>query len=239
MACGRLTRELIRRGLVSLRQPTYNLGGGSSSSSSSSIDGIGRRTKTLKWSNAWPVWSGGRRKCSKSGNIRVGAQQKDTWVPHTASIDEPSRDIYEKLLLNFKKADSNNDGVLQKEELRRVLESVGNGDESIDMHWMTDDDLDAMMRQYDSDQDGVISFEEYKLLAEDNVFLNLALNEYKNAFEAIDQGKNGKIGPTELYRLFEKLDSPLQGYESVVALMEEYDLNGDGACLPSDDWLLA
>ena len=154
--------------------------------------------------------------------------QKENWLPQTASIDTDSQAILEKFNTMFQRADTNGDGVLSKDELRIVLESVGNGDESIDMHWMTDDDLDGIMRQYDTNADGVISFEEFQYLAQDNVFLSLALADYKRAFNAIDKGRNGKIGPTELFQLFQDLDSPLQGYENIVHLMEKYDVNQDG-----------
>jgi len=154
--------------------------------------------------------------------------QKENWLPENASIDADSQAILEKFNTMFQRADANGDGVLSKEELRIVLESVGNGDESIDMHWMTDDDLDGIMRQYDTNADGVISFEEFQYLAQDNVFLSLALADYKRAFNAIDKGRNGKIGPTELFQLFQDLDSPMQGYENIVELMEKYDVNQDG-----------
>ena len=165
----------------------------------------------------------------RSESILAHASVKqENWVPDRASIDDSSQEIYDRLLTQFQQADVNGDGVLSREELRTVLEAVGNGYESIDMHWVTDEDMETMMKQYDSDGDGVISFDEFKVLAEDNVFLTLALAEYKDAFKAIDKGNNGRIGPTELYNLFQELDSPLQGYENIVALMEQYDLNQDG-----------
>jgi Ca2+-binding EF-hand superfamily protein len=74
-----------------------------------------------------------------------------------------------KLLASFRAADANGDGVLQRDELRSVLESVGDGTEPVPMRWVTDEDLDRVLQRYDANRDGVISFDEYTLLAQDKV----------------------------------------------------------------------
>eukprot|EP00889_Picochlorum_renovo_P000996 jgi/Picre1/28026/NNA_000987.t1 len=98
----------------------------------------------------------------------------------------------------FAKADANGDGVLNKEELRAVLESVGKG------------------------------LRHLKKLVSDNVFLTMALEDYRRLFDALDTGGNGTVGPTELYQFFNKVESPLGDYEEICNLMSRFDLNHDG-----------
>jgi Ca2+-binding EF-hand superfamily protein len=145
-----------------------------------------------------------------------------------ASIDEESGEALSKLMETFQAADTNGDGVLQREELRALLEAVGDGREAVPMRWVTEPDLDKIFRQYDADGDGVISFAEFQALANDKVLLARALSEYRAAFDAVDTGGNGTISPTELYRILAALDSPLKDYERIVRLMERYDLDGNG-----------
>lgn len=146
----------------------------------------------------------------------------------TDSIDDETEIVLSNLLNTFKSADTNSDGVLDRYELRDVLEKALLGTESVPLKWLTDDDLDQIMEQYDENNDGFISFEEFKVLAQDKVFLSAALSEYKAAFSAIDSNNNGRIGPTELLSLFRNLGSPLQEYERIVQLMQRYDVNQDG-----------
>jgi Ca2+-binding EF-hand superfamily protein/thiol-disulfide isomerase/thioredoxin len=170
----------------------------------------------------------------RTSTIITKSVTEDAWIPSMESVDEASSTLIDRHLQLFAKADTSGDGVLNKEELRGVLESVGNGLESIDIHWLTDSDLDSIMKQYDSDGNGVIDFDEFKRLVQDNVFLTLALRDYKELFDTLDTDGNGTIGPTELYNfLNKKIEAPeespdIGSYENVVSVMDKYDLNNDG-----------
>lgn len=157
----------------------------------------------------------------------------EDWKPALESIDDTSSAIIEKHLEMFQNADVDKNGVLSKDELRKVLESVGDGTEAVDVPWLTDDDLESILSQYDSDQNGVIDQEEFTRLAQDNVFLTRALQDYKRMFDALDTGKNGTIGPRELYQFLETVVEPsdtdgMGSFESVCDLISRYDLNNDG-----------
>lgn len=162
----------------------------------------------------------------------------EPWKPALESIDDVSLDIIDRHLEMFQRADRDKNGVLDRDELRMVLESVGDGKEALDVPWLTDDDLETILSQYDDDNDGVIDEEEFRKLAQDNVFLTRALREYKAMFDALDTGKNGVIGPTELYQFFEKNkesmgrknggDEEEGSFEHVCGLISRYDLNNDG-----------
>lgn len=168
-----------------------------------------------------------------SFNATASDEVNESWKPALESIDDMSLDILERHLEMFQRADTDKNGVLDKDELRAVLESVGDGTESLDgITWLTDDDLESILRQYDSDGNGVIDQEEFRKLAQDNVFLTRALKEYKAMFDALDTGGNGVIGPTELYQFFEKnadsCSNDQGSFEHVCGLIDRYDLNNDG-----------
>jgi Ca2+-binding EF-hand superfamily protein len=54
--------------------------------------------------------------------------------------------------------------VIDRQELRALLESTAGGSEYSLTHWLTDEDLERVMRQYDTDKNGVISFDEFVVL---------------------------------------------------------------------------
>ena len=124
---------------------------------------------------------------------------------------------------------ANTDGNLDRNGLRTVLQSVGS--EVVPTDWLTDADVDAAMDAYDSNKDGVISVKEFEAMAKDNVFLLRSLNEYRQIFDRLDTGRNGLIGPTELYRYFEdqRCGDGVGSFERVERLLKKYDLNNDGS----------
>jgi Ca2+-binding EF-hand superfamily protein/thiol-disulfide isomerase/thioredoxin len=123
----------------------------------------------------------------------------------------------------------NRDGVLSREGLRTVMQSVGS--EQAPMDWLTDQDIDAALDAYDMDKDGYIDREEFLRMAQDNVFLTRALLDYRRIFDSLDTGGNGEIGPTELYRYFEEqcCDDGVDSFDRVTRVVRKYDLNNDGA----------
>ena len=178
------------------------------------------------------------------------------WRPTTASIDDETTELLEKYAAIFKAADINGDGMLQRDELRALLEKVGEGLQSVPMHWLTEGDLDAIFEQYDRDRNGVIDMDEFMQLAQDNVFLSKELSEYKKvmriafqciiapalrpdplpfsfsffsqAFTAVDVGGDGFIGPNEMCAVLTVLGSPLKSYEEITRLMKKYDNDNSG-----------
>ena len=164
-------------------------------------------------------------------NASGSDEVNESWKPALESVDDMSSDILDRHLELFQRADTDNNGVLDKNELRAVLESIGDGTESLDVPWLTDADLESILRQYDGDDNGVIDQAEFRRLAEDNVFLTRALKEYKAMFDGLDTGGNGTIGPTELYQFFETnadASADQGSFEHVCALISRYDLNNDG-----------
>lgn len=150
------------------------------------------------------------------------------WSPTTDSIDDETTELLEKYAEKFKAGDINGDGLLQRDELRSLLEKVGDGSESVPMHWLTDADLDEIFEQYDRDRNGAISLDEFMQLAQDNVFLTKELSAYKAAFNAVDVGGDGFIGPNEMCAVLTVLGSSLRSYEEITRLMGKYDKDHSG-----------
>ena len=61
----------------------------------------------------------------------------------------------------------------------------------------------------------------------DGVLLEGKLEEYRTAFNAVDNGGNGTISATEIAQLFESLGTPLS-YDKLVRMMAKYDIDKSG-----------
>lgn len=157
---------------------------------------------------------------------------------------------------------SHRNGVIDREELRTLLESTDGGQQMGDgEHWMSDDEVDRVMRQYSGDA-GVLSFDQFAKLVRciqqrqqcthtqciaidsishthfthssvcasqtaDGVLLEGKLEEYREAFNAVDNGGNGTISATEIAQLFQNLGTPLS-YDKLVKMMATYDVDKSG-----------
>lgn len=134
----------------------------------------------------------------------------------------------EVLMNRFKMADVDGNGTIDREELRNLLESVENGEVYLmSQHWLPDEDLDRVIEKYDTNGDGVISFEEFQQIVYDGLMLEGQLAEYEAAFRAVDKSNNGTIGANELGQLFAKLGNPMS-MEKMVEVMQEYDKDESG-----------
>jgi Ca2+-binding EF-hand superfamily protein len=164
----------------------------------------------------------------KSGPPLTRVRATPLWSPAMDSIDDETQEMLDRYLGTFQSADSNGDGMLQRDELRDLLERAGGGAELVPLHWLDEKDIDLIFKAYDINGDGMISFEEFVPLAHDNCWLTKELDAYRSAFAAIDTGGNGTISPTELCEIFTRLGSPFRSYEKICAIMEKYDLDHNG-----------
>lgn len=74
---------------------------------------------------------------------------------------------------------------------------------------------------------GDIDFDEFKQLVYDGIILEGAIQEYEEAFNAVDNSGNGTIGATELAQLFKNLGTPLS-LERVAEVFMKYDKDQSG-----------
>ncbi|KAG2444159.1 hypothetical protein HYH02_009098 [Chlamydomonas schloesseri] len=153
-------------------------------------------------------------------------------VPRAATfeglMDDTSKAKLQELERRFMMADVDGNGHIDREELRNLLESMESGEVyMMSQHWLPEDELERCMEQYDTNKDGVISFEEFKQIIYDGLLLEGTLAEYESAFKAVDKSGNGTIGATELSKLFASLGNPVS-LEKLVDLMQMYDKDDSG-----------
>uniref|UniRef100_A0A8R1DF00 EF-hand domain-containing protein n=1 Tax=Caenorhabditis japonica TaxID=281687 RepID=A0A8R1DF00_CAEJA len=115
----------------------------------------------------------------------------------------------------FREFDLNGDGFIQREELRAVMQKMGQSP--------TEDELDAMFQAADKDRDGNIDFEEFLVIARANP-LSLSL---KAVFEELDVDGDGYITRSELRTAFQRMGHSLSD-QDIKAIYRHVDANNDG-----------
>ncbi|KAJ4710067.1 Calcium-binding protein [Melia azedarach] len=142
-----------------------------------------------------------------SRHSHVGSSAKNILIP----ADE--------LAQVFKRFDVNGDGKISASELGSIMSSLG--------HAPTDEELDKMMREIDSDGDGFIDYNEFVELNTKGVDSDEILENLKDAFSVYDIDGNGSITAEELYEVLRSL-----GDDCTIAeckkMISGVDSDGDG-----------
>ena len=152
-----------------------------------------------------------------------------------------SNDWDARLRAAFTAADADGDGLIDRSELRSLLETTAGGREcpllataagppfasTSAASWLPEEDVARILSLYSNGGGATIGFEGYKRLAADGVLLAGTVDQYQAAFSALDTGGNGTLGPTEVADLMRGLGRPLS-YEDLCALMKDFDLDASG-----------
>ncbi|KAJ3692365.1 hypothetical protein LUZ60_012715 [Juncus effusus] len=127
----------------------------------------------------------------------------------------------------FSRFDANGDGKISTAELTDILRALGS-----DAH---PDEVEQMMAEMDSDQDGYVDF---------NEFLSFHLStrndksseeaELKEAFAMYDLDKNGVISAKELHQVMKKIGERCS-FGDCVKMIKSVDRDGDG-CVSFDEF---
>ncbi|CAL5354767.1 unnamed protein product [Camellia sinensis] len=127
--------------------------------------------------------------------------------------------IEEELKQVFNKFDVNGDGKISSSELGSILSSLG--------YSATDDELQTMIREVDSDGDGVIDLDEFIELNTKDIDSNEVLENLKEAFSVFDIDKNGSISADELQNVLSSIgeDCSIAECKKMIAGV---DCDGDG-----------
>lgn len=143
----------------------------------------------------------------------------------TGTIDE---DQLQELQEQFDKFDVDGNGVIDKSELRALLEAVSStGEASTAQGWVVDAIVDSVMESFDTDGNNTMSFDAFAVMMQDSMLLDGKLREYQRAFQAVDTSGNGTLGASEIRRLFEELGHPLTD-QKLFDVMERFDAAGTG-----------
>uniref|UniRef100_A0A7S2TIU2 Calmodulin n=1 Tax=Lotharella oceanica TaxID=641309 RepID=A0A7S2TIU2_9EUKA len=135
----------------------------------------------------------------------------------------------------FEAADIDEDGGLNVEELRSVLECTDQF--CLARHWLPLEQVASVMRKFDKDANGTISFEEFVDMADDHQLLMGVLDDYLNAFQALDTDGSGRIERAEMRGLFETMVHRRVHDSEIETLFEKANLNGDGSTICFSEFL--
>lgn len=121
------------------------------------------------------------------------------------------------IIKHFKAMDENNDGFLDKKELKDGFEKMGK--------LYNDKEIDKLFEEIDLDGNGVISYSEFLAAAINKEDL-LSDERMEKVFKMVDKDKNGKLSIEEIEDVF-KNNKQFDKVEWI-ELINEVDLNGDG-----------
>lgn len=171
--------------------------------------------------------SGGSRNESRPGiRIRglVAARAAPAHKPTNVCLsDDEVCSIEDK----FSAADLDGNGRIDIDELRGLLESTDCGKVYLIEHWMPEQEVKRIMKQYDRSRTGSLSYKEFLSMVQDGVLLEGKLDEYRAAFRAADTSGHGSISFSELSALFKNLGQDISD-EDLLEVMNRYDLDESG-----------
>ncbi|XP_075507643.1 uncharacterized protein LOC142544485 [Primulina tabacum] len=119
----------------------------------------------------------------------------------------------------FKLFDKNGDGSITKEELGSVVSSLYQN--------LTEEELQDMIHEVDTDGNGTIEFPEFVDLMAKKMKETDADDDLREAFNLFDQDQNGYISADELQQVMLRFGEVLTD-EEIVEMIREADLDGDG-----------
>ncbi|PAA47519.1 hypothetical protein BOX15_Mlig032600g1 [Macrostomum lignano] len=120
----------------------------------------------------------------------------------------------------FNMFDKNGNGEIEVNELRTVIQCLGQNP--------TEKDVQLMIQEYDLNKDGTINFEEFCQMMKNRIkTVESKQNEMKVAFQMFDKNGDGKISSNELMEVMTKLGEKLT-MDEVKEMITEVDVNNDG-----------
>ena len=119
--------------------------------------------------------------------------------------------------------DKNGDGKLSKEEFIKGLTTI---DFNLNTILINDGNIDGLIKNIDSDNNGFITFEEF-LIASVNKERLLTEENLKMAFDVFDRDKNGGISHDELKYILGEFNPNVKEY-LWKKMIQQIDLNKDG-----------
>ena len=133
--------------------------------------------------------------------------------------DKFSEQQIEEFREAFSYFDKDGDGQITVSELETVMLSLG--------MLPTEQDAIEIIKEMDSDGNGVIDFAEFLTLMDRKTMFWDGDEDIKEAFRLFDKDGNGFISATELYKVMVSLGEEVTENE-VEAMIKEADLDGDG-----------
>lgn len=145
--------------------------------------------------------------------------RQNSFVVRKDTPKNTSKEQVEDLRATFSMFDTDGSGSISREELLIVLRRFGQNIESLN--------LSNIMNEIDSNNDGVVDFNEFLTILEKSKIGGDDECELQTAFDMIDTNNDGFISGLELKTLLEKVNYSMTDDE-IVAIMDECDINRDG-----------
>ncbi|XP_061722957.1 neo-calmodulin [Cydia pomonella] len=154
----------------------------------------------------------------------------DTNLDRKASIVDETSGITRTQMKEFREAfrlfDKDGDGTITKEELGRVMRSLG--------QFARVEELQDMLQEVDSDGDGNVSFEEFVSILSKSMSVGGGTSsaeqeerELRDAFRVFDKHNRGYICASDLRAVLQCLGEDLSE-EEIEDMIKEVDSDGDG-----------
>ncbi|CAF0757867.1 unnamed protein product [Brachionus calyciflorus] len=152
----------------------------------------------------------------RSGENRKNGKAKISKSPEPTSFSY----MYENILRDdFKKADVDNDGILDMSEFRKILLKYG-FDEDIK------NDANIAFNGHDTNNDHGLSVEEFITYVKQTKKYEKLVQDYTEMFKEIDKDKNGYLSLEEVKKDWAEKGIDLSDV-SVKSLIDTFDLNSD------------
>jgi Ca2+-binding EF-hand superfamily protein len=176
----------------------------------------------------WYSSSAAARPSHRHNSLRCSVFAEQQELATQLKTGTMSQDRVQELKEQFSKFDIDGNGVIDKTELRSLLEAVTGGEQPTTAQgWVVDAIVDSVMASFDSEGNNTICFDDFTRLMQDSLLLDGKLKEYQNAFQLVDTSGNGTLGGSEVRALFEELGHPLTD-QKLFDVMERFDAAGTG-----------
>ena len=150
--------------------------------------------------------------------LRKAEEERQKYLREHA-VDQLSDFQIEEFRDAFRVFDSDGSGNIDKQELKRLMASVGQIPD--------DDELNEMVRIADADGSGEVDFYEFVALMAHKMADPSNTEAVSAAFQLFDNDGDGKLNATELRNIMMNVGEPAT-WEDINALLNQVDVNSDG-----------
>ncbi|DBA00005.1 TPA: hypothetical protein N0F65_002008 [Lagenidium giganteum] len=158
--------------------------------------------------------------------VIVGVQHAKFEQAESAPVDKQAQRTTTVNLEMFQEAfalfDKDSSGDIDRQELEGVMTALGQR--------LSPKEIDAIMKQADTDGDGKISFVEFVSLMNHRLYRRgeLTQNDLRAAFKIFDSNQDGFISSSELEYMMHLLGNTTISTQEIERIIQAADCNGDG-----------
>lgn len=145
----------------------------------------------------------------------------------TSSYDMEGQERERSLVQKFRLADKDGNGVIDRSELAALLSSFEDGAEEAKEPWLTDEEVDKILKVYDEEGNGTLEYAQFKNLAKDGVLLHGTVAQYSEAFDRVDSDCDGLISAEELATMFGDVGGKVDK-KRIQQEFDDYDISHSG-----------